>query len=352
MCNLEKALIRLIASSLIAVSALAVTAPVARAQCGSGGGAVLGMPDTAGIGTTVTVTLDAPPPVTTVLFLASLGQGPINGGAYGTICLDFPTIISIVLVLDANGHAELTGDIPCDPAFVGITLYAQFLTCAPGSEGRTSKGSSNQESLTITDGLCDGDLCTFTQGGWGTTCSGNNPGCRRDKWFDTVFPNGVTIGDVDGIDGGGDGEFALLFTSSAAVEDFLPAGKTPGTLDDDATDPTSSSAGVFAGQLLSATLNVAFDDAGALDDCKGRDDLRLGDLLFLSGVDADLLGFTVDDLLVLANAAISGGLGSGPFDLDGNGSDDVTLSDISDALTTFNENFDDGTTNNGHLGIP
>ena len=148
-----------------------------------------------------------------------------------------------------------------------------------------------------------------------------------------------------------DSIYALHFTNSAAVEAFLPAGKTPSILTADATDPTSSSAGVFAGQLLSATLNVAFDDAGALDDCKSRTDLKVGDLVFINGVDADLLGWSVRDLLDLANQAISGELGSGDLDLDGDGVGDVSISDLSDALDVLNNNFDDGTSNNGNLGV-
>lgn len=342
---------RLVSASILSIAAIATAAPVASAQCGTGSG-VLGLPDTASIGSSVTVTMDAPPPVAVVLLLGSLGEGPFNGGAYGTICLDFPTFLSIAMPLDANGHAELTGHLPCDPAFVGVTVYLQFLTCAPASGNKTSKGSSNQESLTITDGLCDADLATFTQGGWGTSCHGNNPGCRRDDHFDSVFPDGVILGDAGGVDGGGDGEFALHFTSSAAVEEFLPAGKTAGALDADATDPTKSSAGVFAGQLLAAKLNVAFDDAGAFDDLKNRDDLKVGDLVFLSGVDSDLIGWSVRDLIDLADAAISGALGAGPFDLDGDTVGDVDFSAISDALDVFNNNFDDGTSNDGHLGIP
>ena len=58
----------------------------------------------------------------------------------------------------------------CAPIFAGLTVYTQFITCRP------NKRVSNQHSLTITDGVCDGDLCTFTQGGWGSKPSGGNPG--------------------------------------------------------------------------------------------------------------------------------------------------------------------------------
>jgi hypothetical protein len=318
----------------------ALAAPTATGQCDGDPGWVLDAPDTAPIGSTVDVDLFGPANEVG-FFMVSLGQGPINS-SYGTICLDFPLALSFLFTFDANGEFSLSGQLPCDPALIDLTFYMQFITCKP------NKGISNQEDLTITDGLCDGSLCTYTIGGWGTDCKGNNPGCLRDKWFDTVFPTGLVIGDVDGIDG--DGDFAHLFTTSASIVAFDATG-TPGILDADATDPTDSTGGTFAEQLVAATLNVAFDDAGALDDCKGRDELRLGDLLLVGGVDADLIGMSVDDLLALANAVISGALGSGPYDLDGDTIGDVDVSDISNALEVVNENFDNGG-NNGNLGIP
>jgi hypothetical protein len=335
--------------TLAAIAALALTDSRASAQCGTGGGRVLDMPATAALGDTVTIKMDTPPPTTMVLLMFSLGQGPIDFGSYGTLCLDFPPFLMLEFTLDATGHAEFSGNVPCDPAIVGVTVYGQFITCSPGG-GRQSHGSSNQASLTIVDGICDGGLCTFTQGGWGAGCSGNNPGCLRDKYFGSVFPNGVTIGDPDGIDGGG--EFALHFTTSASVEAFLPAGGPPGELTADQTDPMTTPAGVFAGQLLAAKLNLAFDDAGALDGCKSRPDFKLGGLVFKGGVDSHLLGWSVREIIELSDSAISGALGSGPFDVDADGNGDVTLSDLSDALDVINGNFDGGKSNHHDLGLP
>jgi hypothetical protein len=334
------------ALAILTTAICAWTASPAFAQCDGKPGWVIDAPDTTPIGSTVHYDLSGPAN-DIGFFMVSLGQGPLSS-PYGTICLDFPLVLSFVFTFDSNGQFALDGNIPCEPALVDLTIYTQFITC--GFISKLNKGASNQHALTITDGICDGDLCSYTQGGWGTKCSGNNAGCLRDKWFDTVFPSGLTIGDADGVDG--DGEFALVFTSSAAVQGFLPASGTPDVLDADATDPTDSSAGEFAGQLVAAKLNVAFDDAGALDDCKGRDDLDLGDLVFIAGVDSDLIGWNVDDVIGLADAVISGALGAGPFDLDGNGSDDVTTSDISAALNVLNNNFDNGTQNDGNLGIP
>src|SRR5262249_16397960 len=156
-------------------------------------------------------------------------------------------------------------------------------------------------------------------------------------------------GDLDGPDG--DGEFALKFTTSAAVNAFLPAGGTAGLLDGDATDPTTSGAGVLAGQLVAAKLNLAFDDAGALDAFKSRPDLKLGDLVFVNCVNSHLIGWRVRDVVDYVDAIIRGPVGRGPLELDGDGVGDVSVSDLNDALDALNENFDDGTTNNGCIDI-
>jgi hypothetical protein len=70
------------------------------------------------------------------------------------------------------------------------------------------------------------------------------------KNFTTVYPGGVAIG----------GAFKLTFTNALAITNFLPQGSTPGALTASATNPTTSSAGVFAGQVLSLELSVDFSN--------------------------------------------------------------------------------------------
>lgn len=326
---------------LVPLLLTAVTAPTAFAgDCDGTPGWVLTAPSEIAIGSTVEVCLSGPANEMALIMVS--GGTSVLPSRYGNICVEFPLIGEFMVTLDATGQYCFEAEIDCDPELIGLTVYTQFITCRP------NKGVSNLVETTITDGLCAGDLCTFTQGGWGTNCSGGNPGCRRDQYFASVFPNGLTIGDADGIDG--DGEFALHFSSSAAVAAFVPAGGKAGALNGDAHDPLSSSAGVFAGQLVAAKLNLAFDDAGALDDCKGRTDLDLGDLIYVAGVDSDLLGWSVREVIDLADQAISGALGSS-IDLDGDGAGDLTISDLNTALDLLNNNFDNGTSNLGYLGI-
>jgi len=196
--------------------------------------------------------------------------------------------------------------------------------------------------IAVEEVMQPGELCTQTQGGWGTSCNGNNPGCLRDLYFDDLFPNGLVVGDPDGVDG--DGASALVLTSSQAVADDLPTGGKPGALLGDVTDPSGkTSAGVFGGQLVAATLNVAFDDAGVgLCTLTGScdDDIvpgMLGDLVFADGCVADgLVGQSVDQVIAWANCAISGqDLGSCGVPAG------VGIADLSDALTKLNEAYVD-----------
>ncbi len=322
-------------SSLAILSGLS---SAANAQC-AGDGPILDVPTTIRLGETVTVHMSSDiPAVDYFQLFASTGSGPTDLGSYGIACVSFPAIVDQVFPVGEDGTATAEIEIACDPALVGLVVYTQFITC--GAHGETTHNISNMIEVNVIDGVCEGDMLGFTQGGWGTVCSGGNPGCRRDAWFPTVYPNGVVIGDADGIDG--DGCYALRFTSSAAVETFLPAGKTPSILKADATNPKSSAAGVFAGQLLAAKLNVDFDDAGAFDDDKARDDVKLGDLVFVGGVDADLLGWSVRDLIALADEAICGAFGKGGIDITGDGIADVTIADLSNALDVLNNEFDNG----------
>ncbi len=160
---------------------------------------------------------------------------------------------------------------------------------------------------------------TFTQGGWGNP-SNSTPGGIRDANFSIVFPSGMIVG----------GTKTAKFTSASAIKDFLPAGGTAGAFTTNYTNPSSTSAGVIGGQLVAATLNVEFNDAGKL----GSNPVKIGNLVIASG---PFSGKTVYQLLNYANIAIGGGTSS------------CTISDLNSALTAFNENYDNGTVNKGFL---
>jgi large repetitive protein len=180
------------------------------------------------------------------------------------------------------------------------------------------------DSVMVSGGDCaPGQLRTQTQGGWGTNPSGNNPGVYLEANFANAFPNGLTIGC----------ENTLHLSSSQAVRDFLPSGSTPRALDaGNLVDPGSSYNNVLAGQLVAATLSTTFD---AYDTNFGQSDMSLSDLTILEGTFAS---WTVGQLLEEANQII-GGCNS-----------NYSYSQINQALSSLNENYVDGTTDNGFVG--
>ncbi len=171
-----------------------------------------------------------------------------------------------------------------------------------------------------------GDFRTQTQGGWGTVCNGNNPGCYRDANFGTVFPDGLILG--------GD-PYELVLTSSLAVEAFLPQGGTPASLDADYMDPLETSAGVLGGQVTALALSVNFDMA---DPDFGASEVLLGDTIAQDGICA---GMSVFEILEAGECFLSGAEGC-----------DFNASEINSCVSSSNEAFVDGTTVTEYLCPP
>jgi hypothetical protein len=172
------------------------------------------------------------------------------------------------------------------------TVWAGFIGCRPGDCGPHK---------------------TFTQGGWGAVPSGNNPGVYLHANFDAAYPSGLTIGC---------GDNTLSFNSAQEITDFLPEGSTASAL------PNLT---VLTGQLVAASLNVGFD---AYDADFAGSDVALGDMF----IDTDgFEGMTLSDILSAANEVIGGC------------SDAFSYPALNAVLTTINENFDNGTQDNGHI---
>ena len=120
----------------------------------------------------------------------------------------------------------------------------------------------------------------------------------------------------------------LKFTSAYVIQNFLPATGTPNKLTGYATNPTSSPAGLFAGQVLALKLNVDFSNEGIITP-------GLANLKLASG---PLQGKTVNQVLMNVLGGDLSGLPAG-----------LTISGLNDIVTKINENFDNGTVNNGFL---
>jgi hypothetical protein len=180
----------------------------------------------------------------------------------------------------------------------------------------TTVASGGQEPCAL------GSFRTQTQGGWGSNPSGNNPGAYLQTNFTTAFPNGLSIGCNN----------SLVLNSAEAVRDFLPSGGTASALPaGQMVNPGAMYNNVLAGQLVAATVSVAMD--AALPSYSSSNEV-LGERIIAQGFFA---GMSVNQLLVIANQAIGGCAVN------------YSLSEINQALTSFNENFVDGNQSNGFL---
>lgn len=176
-----------------------------------------------------------------------------------------------------------------------------------------------------TVGAQAGNWATFTQGGWGAPPAGNNAGALLARNYDSAYPFGLEVG-VPGSQGN-----SLVFSSSAAVAAYLPAGGLPGALAADGIDPINSSAGVLGGQVTALRLNVDFAWMGFLPLTVPATTVTFGDLIYKNTGDA-LDGMSVVDILFTAEDV----LGGGPLPTG------YTYANLNDLLTRLNESFDNG----------
>ena len=163
--------------------------------------------------------------------------------------------------------------------------------------------------------------CTYTQGGWGSKPSGNNPGALLQNNWRTVYGYGnVKVG----------GWNTATFTSSTAIQNYLPAGGSPSPLWQSYYNPTSAYS-VFHGQVLALQLNVDFSN-------KGITATGLAGMHVQSG---PLKGWTVQQVLTLANQVLGGNFSNLPRGM--------SVSDLNGVVDSINGAFDGGTTDTGYL---
>lgn len=170
------------------------------------------------------------------------------------------------------------------------------------------------------------DLATFTQGGWGSEPEGKNPGSLLHANFGNVYPNGLYIG----------GNFKLTFTTAQAITNFLPQGGKSSTLAGNAQNPTTSAAGVFAGQVLALKLNVDFSNAGVTSPGLGSQNIISSPKDGLPNPGA-LAGYTVAEVLAIANSVLGGNLGALPGGM--------KISQLNDIVDAINNNYHSGIDN-------
>jgi hypothetical protein len=169
-----------------------------------------------------------------------------------------------------------------------------------------------------------GAFTTYDQAEWGNSTL--TAGMLLEFEYATVY---LSTGDLFVIGTASPG-FLVEFTSGFDLGEFLPASGTPGALDTDLENPTTTSAGIFAGQVAGLKLNIDFSAAGLLPGTSG---LHFGDLVLtgFSGSESSLNDLTVSQFLSLTNTALGGGATG------------FTFPDLNIALAELNNAFDDGT---------
>ncbi len=168
-----------------------------------------------------------------------------------------------------------------------------------------------------------GAFTTYDQAEWGdpTTTAANLLGGE----YGTVYGS---TGDLFVIGTASPGFFAE-FTTGSHLGDFLPASGASGPLNTNLENPTTTSAGIFAGEVAGLKLNIDFSAAGLLPGTSG---LHFGDLVLtgMTGADSGLNGLTVSQFLNLNDMAL-GGADTG-----------FTITDLESELAQLNNAFDDG----------
>jgi len=201
---------------------------------------------------------------------------------------------------------------PCEEKLVNTATATGVSTC--GTVSATSTWT-----VTVTAASSCGGYTTYTQGGWGAKPSGDNPGTLLHRNWGRVYGYGKLVV----------GSYKTITLSSAwAVTNFLPQSGTPNRLWNNYYNPTCrTEAGILAGQVVALTLNVDFSRVGVTKSGLGALKIQSGTYRY----------WTVSQLLTRAQEVLGGTaqpLGS--------------ISDLNDACTAVNENYDNGA-NKGFL---
>jgi hypothetical protein len=295
-------------------------------------GVISGTPTTAGTFTFTSKVVDSKGKYDTVTCTITI-VSPLNldcgacGNSNASLGVAYSSSLKVTGGSSPYTYSIVSGSLPTGLTLNTTTGAITGTPIASGTYTFTSKvvdanGNSDTATCTILvkGTIPSGAYVTYTQGGWGAGPAGNNPGTLlANNWTKVYGSAGVSIG----------GTYKLKFTSSTAIDAFLPQGSTAGALTANATNPTTSNGGVFAGQVLALQLSVDFSNKG----------LTRSGLASLKVASGPLAGQTVAQVLAIANSVLGGGaLPSG-----------VTLSQLNDIVDAINNNFDGGVSNDHFL---
>jgi len=228
---------------------------------------------------------------------ATLNEGVSTECAADAPCIELVKFSNDQLDPTESVTVTITATAPCDNG-----PYEWTSAAYNGADFTTAYVLEGLQPVVTVSGPCEpstgflpGQYCTFTQGGWGGPPNGGNVAVTLADHFDDVYPSGLEVGLPDP-------DYSIFFNGAANVQAYLPAGSTPGALTGDATDPTSTSSGVFGGQVTALRLNVDFNDEGYIDGTEGS---ISG--LYLVGTGTSLDGSTVAEVLAAEEEALGGG---------------------------------------------
>src|SRR5271170_2197389 len=173
------------------------------------------------------------------------------------------------------------------------------------------------------DSWSTGAFTTYDQAEWGDPTLA--AGALLADGYGTVY---ASTGDLFDIGNASTG-FFIEFTGEFHLGDFLPASGAFEPLNTDLEDPTTTPAGIFAGEVAGLKLNIDFSAAGLLPGTSG---LNFGNLVLtgLTGANSGLNGLTVSQFLSLNDTALGGG------------DTGFTPADLESQLAELNNAFDDG----------
>jgi hypothetical protein len=183
--------------------------------------------------------------------------------------------------------------------------------------------------------FADDQFFSFSQNTWGQDPAFGPPAELVKDHFDDIYPTGLTVG----------GANFILFTAGNGgdpVLTFLPTTGPAAALNATLVDPTSSSSGIFGGQVVGLAFNIDFSDAGFTLGSLG---IPFGDLILhdLTGAVAGLNGDDLRQFLDVTNIALGGG------------NPGYAIADLSPLVMLVNGAFEGGFVNqfaDDHLAIP
>jgi|SRR5277367_21017 len=149
------------------------------------------------------------------------------------------------------------------------------------------------------DGWSAGAVVTYNQVEWGD--ASNSAEMLMDANFDSIYASAGGVFEIGNTTSG----YYTVFTGAVDLASFLPASGAPGPLDANLLNPTTSSAGQFAGEVAAMKLNIDFSNAGLLPNSSG---LLFGDLVLtgFSGSESSLNGLTVEQFFAVSQTALAG----------------------------------------------